>query len=131
MVGFRVVLPDADVVDVPEATDYVVTDDGTLVLQAGGSDLLRLPAGGWLQVGDLDRCPPPDVAALLDELCVDLGFCLPSQEYDRLEAGPARDPDAFTDAVLEAEGLDPLLVDKQLRRALRARVAWHFAAGKR
>jgi hypothetical protein len=49
-----VVLPDADAVDVPEATGYVVTDDGTLAHQAGGSDLLRLPVGGWLQVGVLD-----------------------------------------------------------------------------
>lgn len=131
MAGFRVVLPDLDVVDVPGATDYVVADDGTLILRAGGNDLLRLPASGWVQVGVLDLRLPPDVAPLLDELCVDLGFCLPLQEYVRLQAAPPHDTDAFTDAVLKAEGLDPLLVDRQLRRTLQARVARHFAAGKR
>jgi hypothetical protein len=58
---------------------------------------------------------------LLDELCIELGFCLPAAEYETLMNSPPRDVDAFTDAVLAAEGLDPSL-NKQLRRAVRSKI---------
>src|SRR5262245_43291143 len=69
MVGFRVVLPAASVLDVPDAADYVVTDDGALVLRTGEHELLRLPADGWLEVCALAVGPPQNVEFLLDELC--------------------------------------------------------------
>ena len=50
---------------------------------------------------------------LLGDLCSRLGFCLPPEEYDRLLAQPPADVDAFTDAVFEAEGMDP--TDSQYR----------------
>jgi hypothetical protein len=58
---------------------------------------------------------------LLDELCIELGFCLPAAEYETLMNSPPLDVDAFTDAVLAAEGLDPSL-NKQLRRAVRSKI---------
>jgi hypothetical protein len=125
MVGFRVVLRDADVVDVPAAMGYDVSDDGALVLRASGTEPLRLPAGAWVEVRELGLSVVQDVDALLNYLCVGLGFCLPPDEQTRLRAAPPPGIDAFTDAVLVAEGLDPLLVDKRLRRAVRACVARH------
>jgi hypothetical protein len=127
MVGFRVVLVDTNVVDVPDAAEYVVTDDGALVLRTGEHDLLRFPTGRWLEVRALAVGPPPNVESLLHELCVDLGFCLPPEERVRLQDGPPRDVDAFTDAVFVAEGLDPR-GDKRLRRQVREKVVRHFAA---
>jgi hypothetical protein len=58
---------------------------------------------------------------LLDELCMELGFCLPAAERDRLMRTPPRDADAFTDAVFAAEGMDPSR-HKQLRRAVRSKI---------
>lgn len=65
------------------------------------------------------------IAYLLHELCVELGFCLPPDEQARLQDEPPEDFDAFTDAVFRAEGLDPL-ADRQLRSQVRARVAGCF-----
>ncbi|MGI5207105.1 hypothetical protein ACQEU6_36710 [Spirillospora sp. CA-108201] len=47
-----------------------------------------------------------DVALLLRDLCVELGFCLPPQDQDALCDSPPGDVDGFTDAVFRAEGLD-------------------------
>jgi hypothetical protein len=59
---------------------------------------------------------------LLDELCVDLGFCLPPEEQQRLlQEASSMSVDAFIDAVFIAEGMDPYLY-KQLRRGVRDRV---------
>jgi hypothetical protein len=62
-----------------------------------------------------------EVPWLLDELCVELGFCLPAGERDTLMNAPPRDVDTFTDAVFAAEGIDPGL-HKQLRRAVRNKI---------
>jgi hypothetical protein len=61
------------------------------------------------------------VQQLLDELCVKLGFCLPPDTQRRLRESPPLDVDSFTDAVFEAEGLDPVL-DGRLRGQVRERV---------
>ena len=45
-----------------------------------------------------------EVRALLSELCVTLGFCLPPLEIERLATSPPEDSDDFTEAVLVAEG---------------------------
>ena len=63
---------------------------------------------------------------LLDNLCVDLGFCLPSEKYARLSNSPPNTVNSFTDALFVAEGLDPLLVDKYLYRQVQERVAEYF-----
>lgn len=47
------------------------------------------------------------IGQLLDALCVDLGFCLPPEARARLVQAPPKDVDAFTDAVIQADGLNP------------------------
>jgi hypothetical protein len=67
------------------------------------------------------------VEALLSELCVVLGFCLPPDEQAHLRESPPTDVDSFTDAVIRAEGLDPHAdIPLHMRRDVRARVAEHF-----
>jgi hypothetical protein len=72
-----------------------------------------------------ERLSPSQVAALLYDLCVDYGFCLPPQENERLKAEPPTEVDAFTDAVFVAEGMDPS-GDLHLRRLVKKRVAKAF-----
>ena len=67
------------------------------------------------------------VQALLQELCVDLGFCLPENGKRRLEDDPPPDVDAFTDAVFLEEGMDPTAPrNRHLRSQVRERVRRHF-----
>ena len=68
------------------------------------------------------------IDGLLLELCVGLGFCLPPDDERRLRDSPPEGIDAFTDAVMTAEGLDPSL-DRQLRRQVREVVAKWFGRG--
>lgn len=65
------------------------------------------------------------VQILLDELCVKLGFCLSPGVQRALRDSAPSDVDSFTDAVLEAEGVDPRL-NKQLRRTVRDTIEWHM-----
>jgi hypothetical protein len=67
-----------------------------------------------------------EVGRLLYELYVRLGFCLPPDEQARLEETLPLDADAFTDAVLLAEGLDPQQTDSELRNQVRECVARHL-----
>ena len=70
---------------------------------------------------------PAQVEALLYELCVVLGFCLPPDEQARLRESPPTDVDAFADAVIRAEELDSdENIPIHLRRDMRSRVAEHF-----
>ncbi|MBO2445965.1 hypothetical protein J4573_02585 [Actinomadura barringtoniae] len=75
----------------------------------------------------LSKLSYDDVAYLLRDLCIDLGFCLPPEDQARLCASPPADIDSFTDAVFQAEGMDPLL-HKKLRRRVRETVAKAFEA---
>lgn len=65
---------------------------------------------------------PKKVEALLAEICVELGCCIPPLDATRLAGNPPRDVETFTDAVLEAEVCD----DLRVRRQLRERIADHF-----
>jgi hypothetical protein len=56
----------------------------------------------------------------------ELGFCLPEEVRAQLIDDPPQDVDAFTDAVITSEGLDPVLLDKGLRQQVRSRVARSF-----
>jgi len=68
---------------------------------------------------------------LLEELCVDLGFCLPPHEQARIQEKPETDIDAFTDDVIRSEGLDPYVdITLHLRRKVRAIVVRHFKAAE-
>lgn len=64
-----------------------------------------------------------DVPALLDELCVKLNVCLDPDARARLCISPPKDLDAFENAVLLAQGLDPIHTDRRLRHALRECIA--------
>ncbi len=63
---------------------------------------------------------------MLDDLCADLGLCLPPEKYAQLRNSPPRTVKAFTDEIFIAEGLSPEVVDKHLWRQVRDRVAEYF-----
>src|SRR5262249_11882411 len=71
-----------------------------------------------------------DVEELLEELCVKLGFCLDRADRDQLVEHPPLDVDSFAEAVIRAEGLDPISIDTRLRQQVRAVVAGHFGASQ-
>jgi hypothetical protein len=74
------------------------------------------------------KMSPRQIAFLIEELCVDLGFCLPPEAQARIQEKPETDIDLFTDAVIRAEGLDPQVdISLNLRR-VRAVVVKHFRA---
>lgn len=52
---------------------------------------------------------------LFDNLCVELGLCLPPKERRRLGSYLRRGVDVFVDEVLRADGLMPELADKGVR----------------
>jgi len=66
------------------------------------------------------------VTGLLQVLCVDLGFCLPSGVAEKLELNPPRTVERFTGAIFRAEGLDPALADRNLYDQVRKAVAHAF-----
>jgi hypothetical protein len=60
-----------------------------------------------------------DVVQMLDELCVKLGLCLDPAARSRIALKRFRDEDSLEEAVLEAEGIDPLTMDRRRRDELR------------
>jgi hypothetical protein len=56
--------------------------------------------------------------AALSELCVRFGYCIPPEAAQAILAQPSADADAFLDAVIVAEGLDPTLMSSTMRRPL-------------
>ena len=75
---------------------------------------------------------PERTKALLVELCIYLGFCLPSEGQDRLIANPPADIDEFTDAVFREEGMDPMAErNVHVRKQVRERVARHLQEFRR
>jgi hypothetical protein len=71
---------------------------------------------------DLDS----DVEQLLAELCIGLGFCLPTVEIRHLCESPPNTVDSFTDAVFEAEGMGDMSYT-DLRCQVREVVARHMS----
>jgi hypothetical protein len=61
--------------------------------------------------------PRPESRAepALYELCSDYGYCGASQKAEKFLSTTADDPDAWVDAVLAAEGIEPLLARKETR----------------
>jgi hypothetical protein len=72
-----------------------------------------------------------DVTKLLDDLCVQLGYCLPPDDQARLISDPPASVDAFTDAVIRAEGLDPMLIASDQRQQVWRMVAAAFGESLR
>jgi hypothetical protein len=69
---------------------------------------------------------PSELHQLLDRLCTQLGFCLPPADQVRLAEHPPQTAEAFTDAVFEAEGLDPATADRHPYRQVRKLVRETF-----
>ena len=67
-----------------------------------------------------------EVIVLLSKLCIDLGFCLPPADCERLRTECPPDVVSFTDAVFGAEGLPPQTADPALYRRVRAEVTAAF-----
>ena len=67
-----------------------------------------------------------EVIPLLTTLCVDLGFCFSADVAEKFETEPPRTIEAFTRAVFEAEGMDPVLADRRLYAQVRKVVAIAF-----
>ena len=72
-----------------------------------------------------------DVVWLLDTLCTKLGFCLNALARDRFRAKPPADVESFAAAVVVAEGLDPVLMDRTLWRQVAEEVAQALARSDR
>ena len=69
---------------------------------------------------------PHQVRCLLDELCIDLGFCLPPADIARLMDEHPLDARKFADEVYRIEGMEPGTSDIGLWRQVRDRVRAHF-----
>lgn len=63
---------------------------------------------------------------LLDDLCIQLGFCLPPDARQQFAGDPPADVSDFADRVFMAEGLDPQTADPRLRRQVRAMIQVAF-----
>jgi hypothetical protein len=84
----------------------------------------RRRSGRATEVKDTSR--EATIAALLGDLCVQLGYCLPPDDQQRITSNPPQSVDAFTDAVVEAEGFDPVLMATEQRQQVRRMVAAAF-----
>lgn len=67
-----------------------------------------------------------EVPTLLDELCVNMGICLSPRDRSRISITRFRDVDALEMAVLNAERLDPLKMDRKLRHDLRETISRYY-----
>jgi hypothetical protein len=73
------------------------------------------------------QLPPEKVDALLVELCVEFGFCLPPGANKRLRSSPPTSVERFADVIFEYEGLDPKSAQHgKLRKAIVERIAQYF-----
>jgi hypothetical protein len=82
----------------------------------------RLPLRFWriMSTTMADRTLASQIPWLLDELCVEMGFCLPAHVREALIQSTPKDVEAFTEVVFAAEGLDSHL-HKQLRHSVMTR----------
>jgi len=59
-----------------------------------------------------------ELEQLLDQICVELGFCLPHKVKSRLIKVPPKTSEKFTQSVIKAEGLNIDALDKSLYKSL-------------
>jgi hypothetical protein len=67
-----------------------------------------------------------DAVRLLNDLCVQLGYCLLPDDQQRIIDDPPASVDAFADAVVTAEGFDPVVMATEQRQQVRRLVAAAF-----
>ncbi len=70
-----------------------------------------------------------EIDALLGRLCVELGFCLPPSEHDRIASKGYWNAEDFAKEVIAAEGLNPEYEVKWLRE-IRNRFIQHFGSSE-
>ena len=80
----------------------------------------------WRYVVTFPMLSSAEVTTLLSKLCVDLGFCLPPIDCERLRAECPPDVLAFTDAVFAAAGFAAGSADLGLHRRVKAEVTAAF-----
>lgn len=71
-----------------------------------------------------------EIRGLLSRLCIEVGYCIPSEAAERLEADPPLTAKEFTDAVFCAEGLHPERLGSNCYRSVFDRVAAVYAASE-
>jgi len=59
-----------------------------------------------------------ELEQLLDQVCVELGFCLPHKVKSRLIKFPPNTSEKFTQSVIKGEGLNIDVLDKSLYKSL-------------
>jgi len=67
-----------------------------------------------------------DPPRFLDELCVRLDICLPAAGRRKIALARFRDMDALEEAIMEAEGIDPLRMERRARHELRELIARYW-----
>jgi hypothetical protein len=60
-----------------------------------------------------------DVDLLLEDLCVNGGYCVPPQVNAQLRNAPPGTPETFAETVVRAEGFDPALNPHEYRSVLK------------
>lgn len=71
------------------------------------------------QIEEADTSVESAIQQVLDELCVKLGFCFGPDANAALRVSPASGVNAFVEAVIRHEGMDPEHIDTNLRRQMR------------
>ena len=125
MAGYRVLLHGFETADIPEADHCVQLLDGTLVLSHGRDVLRRFAFHEWIDYAPLDddgEWPERGVEELLQQLCVEFGFCLPQEARQAIKSAPPDTAEAFLTAVVAAEGLNPDTMARSLRNQMLARI---------
>ncbi len=68
-----------------------------------------------------------DMKQFLDDLCVEWGFCIPTEDMERIAALSPLTADQFTDELLRADGFVPEH-ELQWRRKLKRRFTKQFGS---
>jgi hypothetical protein len=115
VLGFELIRADGSTVRL-EATDYEVADDGSVVVFADDSVVLRADPGSWIEVRPMGRrltstWPPDDLGLLLDNLSHTLAVGYghythrigPASSYS---SGLLNELESLTAAVLSRVGLE-------------------------
>jgi hypothetical protein len=67
-----------------------------------------------------------DVTRFLDDICVRLGICLEPAARARIGLARFRDEDELEAVILDAEGIDPLTMERRRRHDLREIIAEYW-----
>lgn len=123
--GIRVLLYGFETFDLPQADGALMQADSSLRVIRGDQWIRDFDASEWISWAPL-AWRPEEVIAVLDELCADLGYCLPRGDKERLSREATPDVEALADEVLTAEGFDPRFVETNERAEIVRRIGSHY-----